>query len=93
MTVPHDIHALRVAPLRTIERILMLEHTRLDTRFRALDLDRLRYALSLARMERITGEHRTLDLFEEIAPFRHWLIEQLEHHVDPAGQQIGRAHV
>ena len=87
MTVPHDIHALRVAPLRTMERLLLLEHTRLDTRFRAIDLDRLRYALALARMERITAEHRTLDLFEEIAPFRHWLIEQLEHHVDAAGER------
>ena len=87
MTVPHDIHALRVAPLRTMERLLMLEHTKLDTRFRAIDLDRLRYALALARMERIKAEHRTLDLFEDIAPFRHWLIEQLEHHVDAAGER------
>ena len=87
MTVPHDIHAMRVAPLRTMERLLMLEHTRIDSRFRLHDLDRLRYALALARLERITADHRTLDLFEEIAPFRHWLIEQLEHHVDTAGER------
>lgn len=45
----------------------------------------LRYALNVARLTELRTEHGDVDLFDEIAPFRHWLIDQLAYFADPDG--------
>lgn len=57
-------------------------------RLSPLDTARLRYALALGR----TGDIRSdggedIDLFDAVAPFRHWLIEELDRCVDPTRRQ------
>ena len=45
----------------------------------------LRYALSVARLSEIRTSKGDVDLFDEIAPFRHWLVDQLAYFADPDG--------
>jgi hypothetical protein len=87
MTTPSDPHSLRVAPLRALERRLLLEHVEQSERMRAVDVERVRYAMALARLDQLRVEGRDVDLFDAVSPFRHWLIEQLELFVDARGRR------
>ena len=77
-----DTHFYRVQPLREIERRLMRDTANSSSAVSPADHVVLRYAFALAQLGWIRTEHGDVDVFESVAPFRHWLVEQLEFFVD-----------
>lgn len=77
-------HHRRVEQLMDFERELFKELANDDTLLSPRDLEILRYAFSLGRMGQLRTPKGDVDLFELIAPYRHWLIEQLEYFLHPA---------
>lgn len=81
-------HFRRVFPLLRAERRLLAALAERPDRLRPEDIARLRYGLVLGRMGEIRGDAgETVDLFEAVAPFRHWVIDELERSVDPSGRR------
>lgn len=82
-----DSYHSQTAPLRAIEQRLLAD---LSTDVGVLarrERDTLRLALSLARLQWVATEHGDVDVFEGVAPFRHWLLEQLRHFVPDRERQ------
>ena len=77
----------QIQPVRALERELVLASSRKSGALSPRTLDLIRYALNVARLSMIRVGTRDLDVFELVAPFRHWLIEQLEYFVDPHDRQ------
>ena len=63
--------------VRSLESLIIREYLASKGVLSIRELIALRYGFSLARLQLIEGLTGTIDLFEYIAPFRHWLIEQL----------------
>ncbi|MFT6398399.1 MAG: putative acylesterase/phospholipase RssA [Bradymonadia bacterium] len=77
-------HFTQLQPLRLLERRLVRETLKKST-LSAGKLEVLRYALSVARLGDLRTVNGDVDLFDEVAPFRHWLLDQLVYFVDPDG--------
>jgi len=76
-----DSYHSQTTPLRTLEQRLLAELARDPGLLTRRERDTLRYAFALARLQWIQTEHGDVDVFEGVAPFRHWLLEQLRHFV------------
>ncbi len=72
----------RTEPVRQLERAIIRASLERGNRLTGAELDTVRYALSLARIDQLRHGGRDHDLFDEISPFRHWLVEQLGLFVD-----------
>lgn len=81
-------HHRRVLPVQRLERRLLAELAARPALLPEADTARLRYGLTLARTGRMRAEagEAEIDLFDRVAPFRHWLLDELERSVDPAGR-------
>lgn len=77
------IHHRRVEQLQHLERKLMLELADNPDLLSPYHVELLRYALSFARLGVFPAPKGDVDLFEFVAPFRHWLIAELEFIVSP----------
>jgi predicted acylesterase/phospholipase RssA len=73
----------RIASLRDMERRLVRAAVEDRQALGAREMELCRWALAFARLDRLRVGPRDIDLFEQVAPFRHWLIEQLGWYVDP----------
>lgn len=73
----------QIQPFRQLERRLVRERAELPWGH----LEVLRYALGIARLSYVKSEAGDVDVFEMVAPFRHWLLEQLSYFADPDGEQ------
>lgn len=69
------------------ERLLFKELVGEGAPLSARDIETLRYAFSLARVGQIEADSGTVDLFELIAPYRHWLLEQLEYYLSVGSER------
>lgn len=77
-------HHRRVEQLMEFERELFKELAHDETLLAPRDLEILRYAFSLGSMGQLRTPNGDIDLFELIAPYRHWLLEQLDYYLHPA---------
>jgi len=72
-----------IQPIRQLERYLVLEAARKPGALSPGHLELVRYALNLARATELRERGVDHDLFDTVAPFRHWLTEQLGWFADP----------
>lgn len=77
-----DASFLRIQPVRHLEQTLLRPLSERPELLGASDTHIVRYALAVARVTRIRHGARDHDLFEDIAPFRHWLLEQTSWFID-----------
>jgi predicted acylesterase/phospholipase RssA len=77
---------MQVQPIRLLERRLVRECTARAS-LPSGHLELVRYALGLARLTLIRERGVDVDVFESVAAFRHWLVEQLSYFADPFGEQ------
>ncbi|MBU6163199.1 MAG: patatin-like phospholipase family protein [Myxococcales bacterium] len=77
-----DASFLRTQPVRQLEQILLRPLSDRPALLNASDTNLLRYGLAVARLTRLRHGSRDHDLFEDIAPFRHWLLEQTSWFID-----------
>jgi predicted acylesterase/phospholipase RssA len=83
-----DLHAQfsQVQPIRQLERDLVRGALAKKNALAPHELDLIRYALNVARLSVIQTRRGDVDVFETVAPFRHWLIEQLDYFITPGGE-------
>lgn len=74
-----SVHHRRVEQLNHLERRLFSELAHKPRLLSPWQTDTLRYAFSYARLGLLRVENGDVDLFEYIAPFRHWLVDQLDY--------------
>lgn len=74
-------------PLRAAERELVRRWVKRPGVLDRHALDALRYALALAQLGHVRTRNTDVDVFEVVAPYRHWLIEQLAYFVQPGGEK------
>jgi len=77
-----DSYFSQTQPIRALEARFLREASRGRGGPLPRTTDLFRYAFSVAKLERLRTGTRDVDLFEEVAPFRHWLAEQLEYFID-----------
>lgn len=77
----------RTAPLRALERRLLRAVAQERHPLHPREVDVLKLALNIARLELFRTDQGDVDLFEQVAPFRHWLLEQLGLFVDESGRR------
>lgn len=73
-------------PLRAAERELVRRWVKRPSLLKRHELDALRYAIAVAQLGTVRARNREVDVFEDVAPYRHWLIEQLAYFVQPGGE-------
>ena len=73
------VHHRRVEQLNHLERRLMSDLALRPKLLSPWQTDILRYAFSFARLGLLRVENGDIDLFEYVAPFRHWLVDQLDY--------------
>ncbi len=76
----------QLQPVRQLERRIILQSSRKGA-ISPVNLQILRYALSTAALSLVRVNGVDVDVFEQVAPFRHWLVEQVGYHADPEGLQ------
>lgn len=75
----------QIQPFRQLERRFVREGT--EGALPPGHMEVLRYALGVARLSYIRQGDQDFDVFESVAPFRHWLVEQLSFFADPDGDR------
>lgn len=73
------VHHRRVEQLNHLERRLFTELAAKPHLLSPWQTDVLRYAFSFARLGQLRVENGDVDLFEYVAPFRHWFVDQLDY--------------
>lgn len=74
------VHHRRIEQLQHLERRLFLELAQKPRLLSPRQTDVLRYAFNFARLGHLRTDAGTdVDLFEYVAPFRHWLVDQLDY--------------
>ncbi len=68
----------RTRHLRQVERRLLMALSAQRGALTPTERNLVGYAFAFARLERMPGDHGDVDLFELVAPFRHWWMEQLD---------------
>lgn len=74
-----SVHHRRVEELKHLEQRLFRELADTPDLLSARRTELLRYAFGFARLSLITTDHGDIDLFDYVAPFRHWFIDQLNY--------------
>lgn len=84
-----DLHAQfsQLQPIRQLERTLVRAAVGKRNALATHELELLMYALNVARLSYVKTKAGDVDVFETVAPFRHWLIEQMDYFVDPSGER------
>jgi predicted acylesterase/phospholipase RssA len=84
-----ELHAQfsQLEPLRQLERELVRRCAKKKSALESHELEAIRYAIAVAALGPITTRHGDVDAFELVAPFRHWLIEQLSYFIVPGGER------
>ena len=78
-----DLHHRRIEQLQHLERGLFRDLVTRPAVLGPRELDVLRYAFAMARLGELRCDHGDVDLFDDVAPFRHWFVEQLEFFAAP----------
>jgi predicted acylesterase/phospholipase RssA len=87
-SIPRE-HFYRIQGIRDLDRVLLgARETTQAAALTSAHWDILHYALHVARTSLLRHRARDVDLFEQIAPFRHWLLEQLAWFVDVPREQV-----
>lgn len=74
-----SVHHRRVEQLQHVERSVLGELAHKPKLLSARHTEILRYAFNFARLGLIRTDHGDIDLFEYVAPFRHWFVDQLDY--------------
>lgn len=72
----------RLAPLRALERRLLRAIVDERNPLGSQETELCRWGFAFARLDRVRVGPVDVDLFEQVAPFRHWLVEQMGWYVD-----------
>jgi predicted acylesterase/phospholipase RssA len=83
-----DTLLLRTHPVRLLERAFVRALLDRPREMTPSERDTLMYAFSVGRLDRLRHGGRDWDLFDEVAPFRHWLVEQTGLFVDTRRQTV-----
>ena len=74
-----SVHHRRIEQLQHLERSVLGEIARKPRLLNARQTELLRYAFNFARLGWIKTDKEDIDLFEYVAPFRHWFVDQLDY--------------
>ncbi len=86
-----SVHHRRIEGLKHLEQRIFKELAHQPDLLPRRETELLRYAFSFARLGLIRTPSGDIDLFEFVAPFRHWLTDQLDY-LAHAGQRTSILH-
>lgn len=74
-----SVHHRRVEELKHLEQRIFRELADAPHLLNARQTELLRYAFGFARLSVVSTDHGDIDLFDYVAPFRHWFNDQLNY--------------